>query len=808
MGPSPATPRTAAAKAKQLRARAKREAALQDRRTVAAPTTNDTNSANVSTNDDAGGGGGGSNNRSPGGGSGGGDKARASGQLTRQEDRMTGTVKGRIWFTYARALGFLWIVALLVIYMSAQGAKSFGDWSLAQWTHTLSDDDGGRGSSSSGVAGLDPHLVVYGAALLLSVLLILLRALVLTAANVRAATRVHNNALWAVLRADMAFFDTTPSGRVLNRFSNDMQKVDMQLRNQMASLLNQSMAMVAGVVMILLTSPYVAAIIPLLLVFYHRLQETYRSTSREVRRLQAISRSPIFHHFGEVLDGLATVRAFRRQAAMATHAAGMLDNFCRCVRTGTTANKWLAVRLDLLGSLVVLAVGLSAAAEAVTTGSAPSAALLGLSLTYAFQVTGFLNGFMTSFASAEVGLVAMERLQQFADLPSEAPLVLPLPPPPAPAASSSPLAGGGPVSPPGARRFWAGAGAGAGTGMPRKSRDGYTVLPADADIEDGLANRLPNGSLNGSPNGHVGADRTGKLDQQAAFDPPATWPQAGQVEFRNVVMRYRPGLEPVLRGVNVTIGAGMRVGVVGRTGSGKSSLLVALFRLVELNRTTVDRAVGVEPPWTMDQGGRSSSVGGGGGGAIWIDGVDIASVGLHTLRQRLSIIPQDPVLFGGTLRRNLDPFHEFDDMALANSLDAVGLRGLVEERGAGLDMKIEPRGENLSVGQRQLVCIARGLLRRARVVVLDEATASIDTETDKLIQRLLREELRGATVLTIAHRLDTVVASDAILVMHDGKAAEFGPAAQLLADPESRFSALWAEHHHGDSVGGAAALSQ
>ena len=206
----------------------------------------------------------------------------------------------------------------------------------------------------------------------------------------------------------------------------------------------------------------------------------------------------------------------------------------------------------------------------------------------------------------------------------------------------------------------------------------------------------------------------------------------------------------------VTWASRRQVGVCGRTGAGKSSLLVALFRIVELKA-----------------------------GSISIDGVDISSVPLETLRSRLSIIPQDPVLFSGTLRHNLDPLGQYSDAQLAAVLRQCSLA-------IPLDRPIDERGGNLSVGQRQLVCMGRALLKAARVLVLDEATASVDMETDALIQTTLQSQLGDATVLTIAHRLNTIMHADRVLVVHDGRLAEDGPPVELKNTPDSHFAKLWA----------------
>lgn len=241
------------------------------------------------------------------------------------------------------------------------------------------------------------------------------------------------------------------------------------------------------------------------------------------------------------------------------------------------------------------------------------------------------------------------------------------------------------------------------------------------------------------------------------------WPNSGEVVFDNVTMRYGEGLPLVLNGVSFKIPGGTSVGVVGRTGSGKSSLFQAMFQLYPLDS-----------------------------GLISIDGVNITSIGLHALRGKLSIIPQDPVGFNGSLRFNLDPLGIYNDDALYEALENVQLRAYFEKKKEGLKYPLTSGGENLSVGQRQLVCAARALLRKSKILVLDEATASVDLATDALIQEVLRKETqtKQLTTITIAHRINTILGSNNVLVLEKGLVLEFGATASLIADKTSNFYAL------------------
>jgi len=257
-----------------------------------------------------------------------------------------------------------------------------------------------------------------------------------------------------------------------------------------------------------------------------------------------------------------------------------------------------------------------------------------------------------------------------------------------------------------------------------------------------------------------------QLPQEAAAeltgDPDRnTWPTRGEISFQNLQLRYRPELPLILQGVSATIQAGEKVGVCGRTGAGKSSLILALFRFVELT-----------------------------GGSILIDGVDVATIGLHCLRKSLSVIPQDPFIFSGTVRQNLDPFKEYSDEMLWEVLAKVHMKDKICSLPSLLEATVVENGDNFSVGERQLLCLARALLKKSKILVLDEATAAVDLETDSLIQQTLRLECTDCTILTIAHRINTIIDYDKVMVMHEGRVVEMGPPQLLLMDPNSFFAQL------------------
>jgi ATP-binding cassette subfamily C (CFTR/MRP) protein 1 len=418
------------------------------------------------------------------------------------------------------------------------------------------------------------------------------------------------------------------------------------------------------------TPLFFPACVPLFGIYYYT-KTYYIPTARELQRLQSKAKSPVVSHFSETIAGASTIRAYRAQATFRDTAATRLDAYLRAKFYSTTANRWLATRLEATGAVCVAV----AALFCILDRDRMSAGVAGLSITYALSVTNSLNWLVRMAGEVETDLVAVERLVKYMTLPNEA--------------------------------------------------------KAETD---------------GAARGLI-----------------ANWPSKGKIELKKLSLRYRPGLPLVLKGLDVTIEGGSRVGVIGRTGAGKSSVLLALLRLVEAEAD---------------------------GGAVEIDGVDTARVGLEDVRGRLSIIPQEPILFSGTVRFNLDPTEKYSDDTCWQALRRAHVADHIQSLDGGLDAEVVDDGGNFSVGQRQLVCLARALLRNSKILLLDEATSAVDQATDKLIQSTIRTEFDGATVLTIAHRLDTIADYDKILVLGDGRVLEFGSPAALLEDEDGFFTQM------------------
>jgi len=404
-------------------------------------------------------------------------------------------------------------------------------------------------------------------------------------------------------------------------------------------------------------TPLFLSIVPPLAALYFYFQRVYVASSRQLRRIESVSRSPIYSHFLETINGASTIRAFSQQERFIRDNYRKVDENQVAYYLSISANRWLSLRLEFIGNCLIF----FAALFGVISRDKIGGGLVGLSVTYALQITQKLNWMIRMSSQLETNLVSVERVNEYSNITTEAERVIP---------------------------------------DSRPSRD---------------------------------------------------WPQQGVVLFDNFQLRYRDGLPLVLKEISFMIKPAEKIGIVGRTGAGKSSLALALFRILE-------RA----------------------GGKIVIDGVDIATIGLRDLRSRLTIIPQDPVLFSGTLRLNLDPFDKYTDEELWKVLEVSHLNRFVSGLNGGLQHIIAEGGENLSVGQRQLVCLARALLRKSKILVLDEATAAVDLETDEFIQQTIRREFADHTVLTIAHRLNTIMDYDRVMVLDNGSIVEFDSPIKLL----------------------------
>uniref|UniRef100_T1JBI7 ABC-type glutathione-S-conjugate transporter n=1 Tax=Strigamia maritima TaxID=126957 RepID=T1JBI7_STRMM len=586
-----------------------------------------------------------------------------SGKLVHAEVLETGKVQWAVYIHYLRFIG-LWVASLTGSSYVISSAFTVGSniW-LSIWSEDPVSLDG-----KQDIGLRDLRLGVYGGLGFGQASFVLFASYSLAVGCIKASKAVHGTMLSNVLRCPMSFFDTTPLGRILNRFSKDIDIVDTTIPMILRPLIGTFLQVISTIVIISISTPiFLIIAIPISILFYV-VQRFYIFTSRQLKRLESITRSPIFSHFSETLSGASTIRAYSLENQFVSNFQQKVDTNHGCYYPSIIANRWLSIRLELLANLIIL----SAALLAVIGRDTLDAGTVGLSITYASSITNVLIFMVRMMSDLETNIVAVERIQEYSGSKVEAPEY--------------------------------------------------------------------------------------KQDDQLLHEE---WPQNGVIVFDNYSTRYRSGLDLVLNDINLLIRSKEKIGIVGRTGAGKSSLTLALFRLIEPAN-----------------------------GVIRIDDADTFQLGLNRLRSKLTIIPQDPVLFSGSLRMNLDPFDKYSDDAVWKSLEQAHLKSFVMSLQDGLTYRVSEGGDNLSVGQRQLVCLARALLRKTKILILDEATASVDLETDDLIQTTIRKEFEDCTIITIAHRLNTIMDSTRVMVLERGQIQEFESPTILLQNKKSLFYSM------------------
>ncbi|KAG6617557.1 multidrug resistance protein ABC superfamily [Phytophthora cinnamomi] len=585
-------------------------------------------------------------------------------QLVRGTRVVRGDVALQMYIDYLAASewnGWILGVAIVILFSVTQATLFVSDWFLSRW------------SQGSVALSQNNSLAVYVGIVAGAALLVLGRCFFFMEICMTCSVKIHLKHLRKVIAAPITtFFDVTPIGRILNRFSRDLDEVDNPLPYWALWLL-------LCIFQVLSSFIVCAAVNPFVLIVYGPVgygcwfaAKVYQSSARELKRLDGVTRSPFLNLMSETISGIETVRAYKMVDAFANRCEELLNNNSKVYFLSQTAARWFDMRADWFVSLIIGVV----AVLAIATKSSVGAAVAGLSLTYASQLSSSFQRMTTLSTRVESSMTCFERIAHYGSLPEE--------------------------------------------GYKREARN-----------KDSLT---------------------------------ADWPRTGAVVFENVSMRYRDDLPLVLKNVSFSVNSGEKVGICGRTGSGKSSLMSVLFRVVEIPNS----------------------------GRVLIDGVDIATITVHQLRTKLTIIPQDPMLFSGSLRMNLDPFAEKSDAELYEVLRKVHLSETVSGWGKGLDYEVAEKGENLSVGQRQLLCIARALIRDSKVIVMDEATANVDQESDKLIQQTMKESFGGGdrTVLCIAHRINTIMDSDKILILDAGEVVEYDTPSALLQVKGGVFKSL------------------
>ncbi|XP_067276901.1 canalicular multispecific organic anion transporter 1 isoform X2 [Pseudorasbora parva] len=496
-------------------------------------------------------------------------------RLIEKETMETGRVKFSVYLQYLRAMGWCYVSLSFLFYFIQNVAVIGQNLWLSDWTNDAEEYFNQTYPNHI----RDTRIGVFGGLGLIQGFLVFLGTILLADGSISASRTLHTNLLSNILKVPMVFFDTTPSGRVVNRFAKDIFTVDEMIPMSFRSWILCLLGVLGTLFVICLATPiFTAVVVPMAIVYYF-VQRFYVATSRQLRRLDSVSRSPIYSHFGETVSGLSVIRAYGHQQRFLKQNEDTIDQNLKSVYPWIVSNRWLAMRLESLGNLVVF----FSALFAVISRNSLNSGLVGLSISYALNVTQTLNWLVRMTSELETNIVAVERVSEYAEITNEAPWI-------------------------------------------------------------------------------------------TSTRPPDDWPSAGNIRFENYKVRYRPELELILHGITCDIESTEKIGIVGRTGAGKSSLTNCLFRIIEASE-----------------------------GRIIIDGVDISSLGLHDLRSRLTIIPQDPVLFSGTLRMNLDPFQKFSDEEIWAVLELAHLKDYVRGLPTGLQLEVSEGGENLSLGQRQLL---------------------------------------------------------------------------------------------------------
>nr|QNH67882.1 ATP-binding cassette transporter subfamily C member 1 X7 [Brachionus rotundiformis] len=589
-------------------------------------------------------------------------------KLIEKEKIQSGNVKISVVLEYLKACR-LWLSAIFILmYIMSMGSDMASSFWLSNWSNKVDQE---KSNSLNQTLVSDEktkffYLGIYATLGFSKSLISLLANMLFIGMYIKATKSLHQGLLRSVLRGNLRFFETTPIGRIVNRFTKDIEATEDSIPYSIKSLIECSLSLISTITIISTSTPlFLAAMVPIS-IFYIFVQRYFVPSNRQLKRMQAATKSPIFSHFSECQAGVSTIRAYNAQNRFIKIMQENIDEHLVHYYCNTVSNRWLALRLEILGNIITIL----AAFFAITSRSSLSAGLAGLSISISLSISSNLNWFVRTVSEFEANITSVERIIEYFDIKHEA-------------------------------------------------------------------------------------------EWTNEKKPDENWPQNGNIVFNDYSVKYRQELDWVLKKLNFRILPGEKIGIVGRTGAGKSSLTLGLFRMLDFIS-----------------------------GDVLIDQVNIEKIGLHDLRHKLTIIPQESVIFSGTIRMNLDPFGIYSDEELWKALELAHLKDYIKGLEKQLDHECSEDGSNLSVGQKQLVCLARALLRKTKILVLDEATASVDHNTDELIQQTIRTQFNDCTVLTIAHRLNTIMDYSRILVLDNGSIVEFDSPKNLISNPNSLFYSM------------------
>ncbi|XP_065933452.1 ATP-binding cassette sub-family C member 4-like isoform X1 [Magallana gigas] len=606
---------------------------------------------------------------------------------------------------YLSGRPWLYLPLTMFLLLIAYAANGYGNWHLAKWAElsnslNLRTQNGSyplypvidtlnqtHGLYTTYMYNITPHLQTsnfttegslitvqgdelmqqYLVAMSVFVVGISLFSLVYFRMSVIISKRLHNNMFQVVMGAKTHFFDSNPVGQILNIFARDLGLIDSLIPSLTSTVIEISVQLAMKIGITCIINPFLLLPLTPLVIVLYLIRWFSLPTTRNMKRLEAMTQSPIFSHISDTLVGLQSIRALGMSRKFLQDFDRFQDRHTSAFFLYLSTIRWFSVRsLFFLDVYFVLVILLSLVLRDMI---GLSGGLFGMALNYLLTMATPFAYMMRKTADLNTLMTSVERIVSYTKLEQEAPKV-----------SNSP--------------------------------------------------------------------------------PPSSWPQNGEIKLVNVGLQYSSDTDQVLHNITCLINSREKIGIVGRTGAGKSSLLAALLRLAEPI------------------------------GEIYIDDVNVLKIGLHELRNKISVIPQDPILFSGTLRKNLDPFEEYTDDQLWIALEQVQLKVKVQSEREGLYMEVSDSGQNLSVGQRQLVCLARAILRQNNILVLDEATANVDHSTDRLIQETIRSRFKNCTVLTVAHRIHTIMDSSRVMVLNQGKLVEFDTPYQLLQIEDGFFRNL------------------